>query len=190
MARKITAEIIGKRFGKLTVLAIGEVGKNYHRLLHVRCDCGVEKKVLHANLVRGATRSCGCTIAKGDGNRHWIGVGNLSGSMWALIKKGARDRQIEVKLTHAEAWELFQKQGGLCALTGALLTLPEHCRDYTFTASLDRIDSSKPYVKENVQWVTKHVNLMKRSYSQEEFIDLCRRVVQFQESKSATCPIR
>lgn len=42
------------------------------------------------------------------------------------------------------------------------------------TASLDRIDSSKPYVKDNVQWVHKVVNNMKWDFDQNEFIEWCK----------------
>jgi hypothetical protein len=46
----------------------------------------------------------------------------------------------------------------------------------TGTASLDRIDSSKGYEEGNIQWVHKHINFMKRTYSQEYFIDMCKKV--------------
>jgi len=46
------------------------------------------------------------------------------------------------------------------------------------TASLDRIDSSKGYIEGNVQWVHRKINMMKQSYTQEEFIELCQAVVR------------
>ncbi len=42
------------------------------------------------------------------------------------------------------------------------------------TASLDRIDSSKGYTKDNIQWVHKHVNLMKHKFDQKYFVDICK----------------
>ena len=44
------------------------------------------------------------------------------------------------------------------------------------TASLDRIDSSKGYVKGNVQWVHKDINKMKTDFEQSIFIKLCKSV--------------
>jgi hypothetical protein len=41
---------------------------------------------------------------------------------------------------------------------------------------LDRIDSSKGYIVGNVQWVHKHVNVMKNIFSQEMFIFICNQV--------------
>jgi hypothetical protein len=46
------------------------------------------------------------------------------------------------------------------------------------TASIDRIDSSKGYEEGNIQWVHKHVNFMKRTYSQDYFIDMCKKIAE------------
>jgi hypothetical protein len=43
-------------------------------------------------------------------------------------------------------------------------------------ASLDRIDSKKGYVEGNVHWVHKDVNMMKRNFTEEYFINLCETV--------------
>ncbi len=55
------SEFIGKRFGKLTVVARaneGESAKN--KRWHCVCDCGNEVDVFAGNLLQGRTRSCGC----------------------------------------------------------------------------------------------------------------------------------
>ena len=44
------------------------------------------------------------------------------------------------------------------------------------TASLDRIDSSKGYVPGNIQWVHKDVNWMKGSFTQEYFVNICKKI--------------
>jgi hypothetical protein len=62
-------------------------------------------------------------------------------------------------------------------------TLREHMAGGT-TASVDRIDSSKGYIKGNVQWVHKTINKMKWGYSQGEFIEFCEAVVKH---KGTTC---
>ena len=61
---------------------------------------------------------------------------------------------------------------GKCALTNWEISLKGNLP----TASLDRIDSSKPYTEENTQWVHKNVNMMKNKYRQEYFISMCRAV--------------
>lgn len=37
--------------------------------------------------------------------------------------------------------------------------------------SLDRVDSSKGYIRGNIQWVTKRINWMKGDLSMEEFLE-------------------
>ncbi|WP_164985279.1 sigma factor-like helix-turn-helix DNA-binding protein [Ammoniphilus sp. CFH 90114] len=49
-------EIIGMKYGRLTVIERIE-GSNYY---HCQCDCGNEKKVRRDGLTTGNTRSCGC----------------------------------------------------------------------------------------------------------------------------------
>jgi hypothetical protein len=79
--------------------------------------------------------------------------------------------------------ELWNLQHGLCAVTGWPLTytlgqgrIPTNC-------SIDRIDSSKPYIAGNVQLVCTAVNIAKSDLPIELFIDLCRSVVEKQDGK-------
>lgn len=44
------------------------------------------------------------------------------------------------------------------------------------TASLDRIDNTKGYTEDNVQWVHKIINKMKSDLTQEDFIMWCKRI--------------
>jgi len=95
----------------------------------------------------------------------------MPGSWWSILERSARDRDILVFVTPLEAWGLFQKQEGVCALSGVSIDF-----DKPITASLDRIDSEKPYELVNLQWVHKDVNLMKNKFSQDYFIEMCKRI--------------
>lgn len=57
----IATDIIGKRFGKLTVLRRGENNSRGEARWVCKCDCGRETLVITNNLNCGNTRSCGCT---------------------------------------------------------------------------------------------------------------------------------
>lgn len=52
--------LVGRRFGRLTVISRGVIDKKYQTRWLCRCDCGMEKSFLAADLVRGLTQSCGC----------------------------------------------------------------------------------------------------------------------------------
>lgn len=66
---------------------------------------------------------------------------------------------------------IWEKQDGKCALTGRELTYEAN---HPFTASIDRIDSSKGYLRDNVQLVGKVINIMKSDLPQDDFIEICK----------------
>jgi len=117
----------------------------------------------------------------GPSNRQWAGCGEISGIFWSRILKEARRRDIPVKITIEYIWYLFIKQRRKCALSGedievAGVGVSAQDRRNRRTASLDRIDSSKGYFEDNVQWVHKDVNIMKMAFSQERYIEVCKKV--------------
>ncbi len=77
--------------------------------------------------------------------------------------------------------KLWNNQDGRCAFSGRRLYLPRNKGTKT-DASLDRKNSNIGYIKGNVQWVHKDVNIMKRCMTDAEFIAVCREVVAFVDS--------
>lgn len=107
----------------------------------------------------------------------------LVGKYWYGIKSGAKSRGIKLEINIEDAYELFQKQNGKCNLTGKKIEL-RTVRN-TGTASLDRIDNSKGYIKGNLQWIHKKLNFMKGKLTQEEFIEFCKAVAA--HNQESTC---
>lgn len=112
--------------------------------------------------------------------------GDLGGVFANMTKKEARRRNLEYSVTNEYLWNLFLKQGKKCALTGLDITLSHKlknkCPNYDLiTASLDRIDSSKGYIKDNIQWVHKVINIMKNTLTNEQFIFMCTKVSEFKK---------
>lgn len=69
--------------------------------------------------------------------------------------------------------------------SGIKLTLPSFVKKNSkiTTASLDRIDSSKPYTKGNVQFVSTSINFMKGELSHDDTILLCKQIASFWDKK-------
>ena len=65
--------------------------------------------------------------------------------------------------------EMFSKQGGRCAWTGVTLTT-EVNSDRLRIATLDRLDNSRGYTKDNVVLVCKAANQARGDASPEEFV--------------------
>jgi len=93
---------------------------------------------------------------------------------WYLNK--ARNRKHETNLTEEYLQELWNKQNGKCAITSYDMPMYSRSTKNTpYTASLDRIDSSIGYVKDNVQFVCYSVNLAKQSFDNEVMLEFFNR---------------
>ena len=189
-------DLTNTRFGNL--VGIRQDGKNKHGQFYwlLKCDCGKEHRCLGSSLIRGYTTRCKeCTkdrwldqnylraTSAGDLTSAWWGtrvVKRANGhndSSWYKKKKG-QTRTYQLEITMEEAWELFKKQQGKCALSELPLEFPKDRNPHGGTASLDRIDSNGDYTLDNVQWVHKDINRLKNAFNQEYFIQLCKAVTE------------
>ena len=166
-------DLSGQQFGKLTVVC-RDITKRRRTYYLCRCSCRKETVVWAADLKNGHTTTCGDSkhFLQAD-SPSWKGCGQLSGHFMAHIKCHARNRRIRFNVSVGFLWELFLRQEGKCALSGVPICLSKGNR----TASLDRIDNNGAYTEDNVQWVHKDINLMKRTLTQDQFIDYCHKVV-------------
>lgn len=174
-------ELTGVFFGKIEVL--GRSSKNGHNTTwRCKChECGKEFDRL-ATTLRETTKSCGCVRRqKGKAHVHWRGVGEISGVFLNCCKVNAKRRKILFDLNPEYIWNLYLKQDRKCAISGLPIQFGRHGRD-TITASLDRKNSNLPYVEGNVQWVHKHINMMKLDHDQDYFIGLCS-LISFNQNK-------
>jgi hypothetical protein len=75
---------------------------------------------------------------------------------------------------------LYEKQNRKCALSGVEIKLVSNIlkNPKNNTASIDRINNNKDYTTNNVRWVHKDLNYMKQDFSDEEFIEYCRKVAE------------
>ncbi len=170
-------DLAGKVFGNLTVLRRDYDRENTSAYWVVRCSCGHQGSVLGSHLRRGRTYSC--MRCAGLGRRAHI-AGEIPATYWKQLERGALKRGFEFSITPEFAWGLFLRQRQKCALSGR----PIGFRDdggarsgrHKHTASLDRIDSTKGYTPDNVQWVHKTVNYMKQDLLEDEFISFCHSV--------------
>jgi len=177
-------DIIGMEFGKLKVLRIHDRIKAGHIRYECQCQCGKTHLALGTHLRRGRITHCGCDPCRGAKHHQWTGVGEISGDFWyghvsrsADGSKGNR-RVKQLIVTMEQAWQMFLEQNRKCALSGIELTFPKKHKDKDWTASLDRIDSDKDYTLDNIQWVHKHINIMKNKFNQDYFLEICQKISQ------------
>lgn len=160
----------------------GKIQPFLSKFWHCECNCGNTSLVRESNLLNGHTKSCGRCLIKSE-------FGIINKVVVNRVKNSAKKRKIPFHLNEKYLNELFEKQKGLCALTGQHLLVPQSYQDLKNGIqswdwiSLDRINSKTGYVEGNVQWVCKDINFIKWIHTEPKFIDMCRKVVEWQEFK-------
>ena len=114
-------------------------------------------------------------------------IGLLTRLWWAkrviavVSVRQKRNPSFEYTITMQDAWEKFLEQDGKCKYTKLKLEFPKNSTGGT--ASLDRIDSSKGYIKGNIQWVHCVINTMKSDLKEEDFKKYCKLITDNNEEK-------
>lgn len=170
-----------KQFGKWKVVKHLGTDKNRDRIWLCKCSCGTLKEVKAMYLLAGTSTKCvSCAKAK----RPYKDL--IPDVLWKRINNNANKRSITLEISKEFAEDLFLKQNGKCALTGLDLEFPKHGTGFLkgeYSASLDRINSTEGYTVNNVQWVHRNINMMKHVFTQEYFIELCKKVVDYNYEK-------
>lgn len=186
-------DIVGNTYLELTVIKYlftqivtvnGKKDRWYETYYLCKCNCGKEKVCEGSRLRNNRIRTCGCKKnikPKGKDAVNWKGYEEISGNLWSGYIRHARERDIEFKLKIEDIWSLYLKQNKKCAISGIDIKFGKTQLEET-TASLDRIDSSKEYTIDNIQWVYKDINKMKNTFDQKYFINICKKIAKYNEN--------
>lgn len=176
--------LTNQKFNDFLVLEFDSI-KNHKAFWRVRCEpCNNEFIKCGTDIKRGKIKNCGCLKNKKEKNGNWKGHQDIWGKTISHYEFFAKKRNIYFDLNIESVWEIYLKQNKKCPYTGLDLVLKSKTSKSRtpLNASLDRIDSSKGYTKDNVQWVYKKVNIIKNTLTHKEFIELCNLIAK-------NCPI-
>lgn len=176
-------DIIGKRFGRLTVIELAGIKKHHAQWL-CRCDCGLTTLAYAYQLNSGAKRSCGCLrteiasahvppSTKGADNPTYRHGGRSGGTerlyftWWNMLKRcetasatrfehyGGRGIKV------CPEWHDY-KQFRKWAYANGYYEQPSGMRRAE-KLSIDRIDPDGDYEPGNCRWVTLSENVRQRN---------------------------
>lgn len=147
--------LIGRNFGRLTVVEYTGKDKYNHFTYRCKCSCGGEKVIQSGSLTGGLTQSCGCLRRE----KHAESITKHGASKHPLYGRTKRI-QIAIKEDPSSVCESWKED-----IWNILRDLPELPEDPK-RRYLVRIDETRPYQKDNVEWVTCS-DLQKRAASRK-----------------------
>jgi len=192
--------LIGKKFGKLKVISRSKKTGNKKQIKwNCICDCGNKHLVTGESLRSGKSKSCGCLLRESRyiknnntdrekamlkivyssmkkrhrnkfGNEDYISFNEfkkLSLSDCFYCNSKPSNRQLDIR------YETRRGRKDKFIVTDFILKYN----------GIDRIDSEKGYIKENVVSCCKNCNTAKNILTQEQFKDLINRIYNYWASK-------
>ena len=193
---------LNKKYNNMLVIEIIN-----NRMVKCKCDCGNEKICDVYDLRRNRIKGCGCQRNTPElkekarkrayklkkegklniGGDHYPKENREFKYMYKIISRSNR-KDCFVKVEDLK--EIWDKQNGICPYSKIKLKLPTYSNpnpdEPYYIASVDRIDSSKPYIKDNIQFVSRIMNFAKNSMTHEQTINFLNILIENNNGEGGT----
>jgi hypothetical protein len=185
----VTKDLRGQRFDRLTVAhSAGSSKESKCVMWHCVCDCGNNVHVLSVNLNAGKTGSCGCyrsewASRKKPGFKPHTTLSEGQAAFNAVLrhyKSSASSKNREFTLSEDQFRSLILGDCHYCGALPSALVKGHRFNGDLIVNGIDRLDSDRGYVLDNVVSCCSRCNLGKRDLTKRDFLSWIERVHQFQ----------
>lgn len=181
----IRKDLTGQRFSRWVVLSFAGrkrlPGGSHAYYWLCRCDCGTVKDVNRAYLKNGHSKSCGCY--QRDINRLKKGEA-AARKLYRHYKDNATTRGLVFQLSYVHFLQLTKQNCFYCGVGPEQIMQPPNTYGHYLYNGIDRIDNNKGYELSNVVACCGTCNLMKRTATQQEFLDQVAKISRHQVNES------
>jgi hypothetical protein len=175
-----STNLAGQRFGKLLVIDINKEAQRTAKCMYwnCKCDCGNSCVVAGRRLKEHRIGSCGCAGLKNKFKNICFRA------IFGQYKSSAKKRNLPFELSKEEFEALTKGTCFFCGKEPGQLRKSTTSDDTYYYNGIDRLDSSKGYVKGNVVSCCKDCNMAKMDNSVSYFIAWLERTYAYvQENK-------
>lgn len=99
------------------------------------------------------------------------------------LKHRAKDKCVDFNLTIDSLYSQLQFQKSRCFYSGQKLNFKVvnelRTHPHRLMPSIDRLDPKKGYIIGNIAWCCYYINRMKNDLEHEEFLKLCKKIIQY-----------
>jgi len=99
--------------------------------------------------------------------------------LWSSAKSRAKKRNMEFSITKEDLFDLYKNQKGSSTISGLKMSLINNTKN---KMSLDRVDSSLGYNKNNIQLLCKWENSLKSNYPEKDLLLFAKGLIKKYES--------
>lgn len=181
------ANLIGERFGLLTVVRAAKTKNNRSRWV-CKCDCGGKCVAIGHDLKQGKVTSCKCLQRAASrekaaemSRKNILEDGQASCNlMYAAYRWQAEKRELAFELSKDQFRALTSSPCFYCGAPPTREYWGSTCKTPYLCNGVDRQKNEKGYTTDNSVACCGTCNLMKRVMTVEEFIRACQAVVRHQ----------
>lgn len=171
----IVNDYIGKQFGDLTVISFHSRDEKNRMIFECKCICGNTKLVKVRNLQRKVSTHCGCKTTQKSYKRKAYGESSKN-RLIASYRSNAKHKKLDFELSNQDLEQLFQGDCYYCGTKPSQIIKNANLYGEYVYNGIDRLDSSKGYVKGNVVSCCSTCNYLKSNRTEEEFLDIIKKI--------------